>query len=246
VVRAEQHPQHVRDDETHEADQAGHRHGKTGEQRPQHERPALHAFDVHTDLHRSLLAKTEGVVIACHHEQGDDDESEHRCEQTESGRLVRRDLTHQVEDDLVELLERRQTLDEVDQGGAEGVEDGPGQQDRINRQTAADRGDPLDQHQRAERPGERRRGDPQSAEQRVSPTQAEQQRQHTSDAGPARDAEDVGVGQWIAQQRLKDDTGDGQGAAEQRSEQHTWQAEAEQDLPVHVAQCPPVQEQLEE
>ena len=228
MVGAEQPAKQVRHHQADEADQPGGRHRERGGQRTEDERAPLQALDVDPELLGTLFAGGEGVEVARRSEQREGDRDSGGPEGDEGQRIRARDASHEVEDDGGELFARGHALQKVDQRGAEGVEDRPGQQQREDGQPAAGGGDALDRDQRGERADEGR-------ERHTEAGDAGEQRDDAAEARPSRDSEDVGVGERVAQQRLERDAGDAEQSAERRRGEHPRQAEREEDRPLRVA-----------
>ena len=65
---------------------------------------------------------------------------------------------------------------------------------------------------------------------------AEVDRQHGAERGTGSDAEEAGVGERVAEERLQRGAHDGEAAADERRDQHARQAHRPQDDLAHLAE----------
>ena len=101
----------------------------------------------------------------------------------------------------------------------------PGQDQRVDRQTSRAGRDDVHRAAGHEGAGEREDGQPEGFEQPRS--KPEDLGQHDAERGPARHAEDGGLGERVARQALKADAGDGEGAAGEERRGDARQAQAQ-------------------
>jgi len=227
VIGTEEEAQQVGNDQTHEADQPGYRYRCADHQRGCAEQHPLGPLHIDAELRRGLLAERQQVQPPGQGKgagEAQRQEGRHPARQLEA-RI--REVSDQPEEDAGPLHQTGHGGQEDDGGRCEGVEDDTGEEQRGGREPSGPAGDGEQQENGQDGSGEgggRDRG--------VAETEGAAEHQHgdPAEGGTTRDAEDVGIGERVAEQRLEERARHRQGSADQRGEHDPRQADAEHDV----------------
>ena len=212
----------MRDDQADEADHAAHRHRGADQERRGDEDGASCPLHVDAQLGCTFLTGGQQVqVLRMSGEPGEPGERVRRGRRDELPALSR-ERAHQPEEHAVRLRIARDHIDQHDGGRGEDVEHDPDQQERIRRGAPTGARAEVDDADREERTGKgRERHDERD---RLGPRD---ERHDTPHRSPARDAEEVGAGERVREQRLKRGPRRAEAAAHDGAEEHARQPRAE-------------------
>jgi hypothetical protein len=223
----------VRYDQADEADHSAHRDRGADQQRRNREGDAPCTSNRDPELCGTLLAEAQHVELAGVAQQPDDtDHQIHRAREHQPVALHLQ-AAHQPEENAVRLEEIRQRVERHDQRTGEGVADHAGEQKGVRLQPAVHGAESVDDQHRRQSAG---KGTDRHQKRRQRPAGAgDDQGQHAAERRPARDTEQVRLGERIAQQRLQYGSRSRQRATDDDPHQRTRQADTKEDHRIDVA-----------
>ena len=200
MIRAGEHPHHVRRHKSDKADRSADRNADTDQHRNGDEHRELRPAHVYADVPRVVLADGKGVQLPRVQAQDRPTDGQRRRQQrrVSVGRALKR--AHRPEGDALELVRGERHKDAHGAGNEHGV-DHADQDDRIGRERVVE---PVRQRQneRQRAKCKQHRHDRRPRKRQRRKIQSERNGDHRSQRCAGRDAERRAVGQRIAQQSL--------------------------------------------
>ena len=200
----------MRHDESDERDDADERDRDAGEERDDDDRHEAEALDVEAEVAGVPLPEGEEVVARTEHDGDDHPRDGDRRDDAHlppQGAVERPELP---EDDLLAVRGARREEHEGEAGAGEGVDGDAGEEEGDDLGAAVRAGDDVHEQRRAESAEEREHRDAVVAEGR----EPERDRDRRAERRARRDADDAGLGERVAEDRLHDRPRGGEGGAD--------------------------------
>ena len=221
--RAQQQAHDVRCDQADEAHDARDRHARPDREGHLRHQAAFQPLDVDADMARLTLAQGQGVEQVGDGQQCRNADGQHDKGGRDGRPRHGAEAAHRPEDQGAQLLLVGHEHQHADTGRSHGIDGDAGQQKRADQGDAFARGDAIDDDRRGKAAEERRHRQapgPQARRHDVEHLFTQHDHRHRGQCRAARDAEQAGVGERVAEQALHCGTSGGEGGSHGKGRDH--------------------------